>query len=241
MADKCGGVTVLRAPADADAAGDAAAGGAARALLGEAAGGGAAALAPVARYHVGDVVTALRRAALGAGGAEVVAYATVSGAVGALAPSPSRDDRDFFAHLEMHVRQERLAPTGRDHASYRSSYAPAKDVADGDLCAEFLALPADARRRRRRRPRPHAGGRRQEAGGRAEPVLLVIPLPLLLSIPPELTSLANPRDGQEVVYKLELQVETPTTGGPTRRLGPKSYTGARRRGEGELRARRARS
>ena len=82
-----------------------------------------------------------------AGGAEVVAYATVSGAVGALAPSPSRDDRDFFAHLEMHVRQERLAPTGRDHASYRSSYAPAKDVADGDLCAEFLALPADARRR----------------------------------------------------------------------------------------------
>ena len=112
-----------------------------------AAGGGAAALAPVARYHVGDVVTALRRAALGAGGAEVVAYATVSGAVGALAPSPSRDDRDFFAHLEMHVRQERLAPTGRDHASYRSSYAPAKDVADGDLCAEFLALPADARRR----------------------------------------------------------------------------------------------
>ena len=39
------------------------------------------------------------------------------------------------------------APTGRDHASYRSSYAPAKDVADGDLCAEFLALPADARRR----------------------------------------------------------------------------------------------
>ena len=61
--------------------------------------------------------------------------------------SPSRDDRDFFAHLEMHVRQERLAPTGRDHASYRSSYAPAKDVADGDLCAEFLALPADARRR----------------------------------------------------------------------------------------------
>ena len=147
VADKCGGVTVLRAPADADAAGDAAAGGAARALLGEAAGGGAAALAPVARYHVGDVVTALRRAALGAGGAEVVAYATVSGAVGALAPSPSRDDRDFFAHLEMHVRQERLAPTGRDHASYRSSYAPAKDVADGDLCAEFLALPADARRR----------------------------------------------------------------------------------------------
>ena len=93
---------------------------------------------------------------------------------------------------------------------------------------------------RRRRPRPHAGGRRQEAGGRAEPSPLGHSLPLLLSIPPELTSLANPRDGQEV-YKLELQVETPTTGGPTRRLGPKSYTGARRRGEGELRARRARS
>lgn len=147
VADKCGGVTVLRAPADADACGDAAAGGAARALLGEGGSSGAAPLAPIARYHVGDVVTALQRAALGNGGAEVVTYVTVSGAVGALAPSASRDDRDFFSHLEMHVRQERPAPTGRDHASYRSSYAPAKDVADGDLCAEFLALPAEARRR----------------------------------------------------------------------------------------------
>ena len=117
------------------------------ALLGEGGSSGAAPLAPIARYHVGDVVTALQRAALGNGGAEVVTYVTVSGAVGALAPSASRDDRDFFSHLEMHVRQERPAPTGRDHASYRSSYAPAKDVADGDLCAEFLALPAEARRR----------------------------------------------------------------------------------------------
>ena len=71
----------------------------------------------------------------------------MSGGVGALVPSASREDRDFFAHLEMHMRQELAPVTGRDHVSYRSYYLPVKDVADGDLCAEFARLPFDAQKR----------------------------------------------------------------------------------------------
>ena len=39
--------------------------------------------------------------------------------------------------------QECLALTGRDHMSYRSYYAPVKEVADGELCELFSQLPND--------------------------------------------------------------------------------------------------
>lgn len=56
---------------------------------------------------------------------------------GALVPFTSREDVDFFQHLEMHLRQENPPLTGRDHLAFRGSYLPVKDVIDGDLCEQF--------------------------------------------------------------------------------------------------------
>ena len=59
---------------------------------------------------------------------------------GALLPFTSREDMDFFSHLEMHLRQEHPPLSGRDHMSYRSSYFPVKDVIDGDLCEQYTQV-----------------------------------------------------------------------------------------------------
>ena len=65
---------------------------------------------------------------------------------GVLAPFTSREDVDFFSHLEMHLRQEHPPLCGRDHMAYRSYYFPVKDVVDGDLCEQFSQLSADKQR-----------------------------------------------------------------------------------------------
>lgn len=63
-------------------------------------------------------------------------------------PFTSREDVDFFLHLEMHLRQDHPPLCGRDHLSYRSAYFPVKDVIDGDLCEQFAQVtPARARAR----------------------------------------------------------------------------------------------
>jgi hypothetical protein len=43
---------------------------------------------------------------------------------GALLPFTSREDVDFFSHLEMHLRQEHPPLAGRDHLAYRGAYFP---------------------------------------------------------------------------------------------------------------------
>jgi hypothetical protein len=48
------------------------------------------------------------------------------GSIGALVPFTSREDVDFFSHLEMHLRQENPPLCGRDHLAYRSYYFPVK-------------------------------------------------------------------------------------------------------------------
>jgi splicing factor 3B subunit 3 len=68
---------------------------------------------------VGDTVTALQRAVLQPGGRELIVYGTLGGAVGVLYPFTSREDADFFQHLEMHMRQEHPPLLGRDHLAYR--------------------------------------------------------------------------------------------------------------------------
>jgi splicing factor 3B subunit 3 len=73
-------------------------------------------------------------------------YATLMGTVGALMPFTSRADVDFATHLEMHVRQENPPLLGRDHMAYRSAYFPVKDVVDGDLCEQYVTLPAETQR-----------------------------------------------------------------------------------------------
>lgn len=80
----------------------------------------------VAVFHVGETVTWLQRATLIPGGSEALLYATLSGALGVLLPFTSREDHDFFQHLEMHMRSENPPLCGRDHLSFRSYYYPVK-------------------------------------------------------------------------------------------------------------------
>uniref|UniRef100_A0A6B2EBF0 Splicing factor 3B subunit 3 n=1 Tax=Phlebotomus kandelakii TaxID=1109342 RepID=A0A6B2EBF0_9DIPT len=94
----------------------------------------------VTTFHVGEVVMSLQKATLIPGGSESLLYATLSGTVGALVPFTSREDFDFFQHLEMHMRNENPPLCGRDHLSYRSYYYPVKNVMDGDLCEQFTSL-----------------------------------------------------------------------------------------------------
>lgn len=86
----------------------------------------------VAVFHAGETVTWLQRATLIPGGSEALLYATLSGALGALLPFTSREDHDFFQHLEMHMRSENSPLCGRDHLSFRSYYYPVK------VCIYFL-------------------------------------------------------------------------------------------------------
>ncbi|XP_057537206.1 spliceosome-associated protein 130 A [Amaranthus tricolor] len=101
----------------------------------------------IVQFHVGDVVSSLQKASLIPGGGECIIYGTVMGSVGAFLPFTSRDDVDFFSHLEMHLRQEHPPLCGRDHMAYRSAYFPVKDVIDGDLCEQFPTLPMDMQRK----------------------------------------------------------------------------------------------
>lgn len=94
----------------------------------------------ICTFHVGEIVMSLQKATLIPGGSESLLYATLSGTVGALVPFTSREDFDFFQHLEMHMRNEHPPLCGRDHLSYRSSYFPVKNVMDGDLCEQFTSM-----------------------------------------------------------------------------------------------------
>lgn len=91
-------------------------------------------------FHLGEIVLSLQRATLIPGGPELLLYTTVSGTIGALVPFTSREDYDFFQHLEMHMRNENPPLCGRDHLSYRCYYYPVKNVIDGDLCEQFNSL-----------------------------------------------------------------------------------------------------
>lgn len=99
-------------------------------------------LQTLCQFHVGETVTALRRATLSPGGQEALVYATVHGAIGAFLPFTSREDVDFFSHLEMHMRSDAGMPNlvGRDHMAFRSYYSPVRFVYDGDLCELYTQL-----------------------------------------------------------------------------------------------------
>ena len=67
---------------------------------------------------------------------------TTDAAAGAMLPFMSREDVDFFVHLEMYLRQENPPLCGRDHLAFRSAYFPVKDVVDGDLCEQYAQVRA---------------------------------------------------------------------------------------------------
>jgi len=85
-------------------------------------------------------VTSIQKTTLVTGGSEVLFYSTIMGGLGILVPFSSREDVDFFTHLEMHLRQENTPLCGRDHLAFRSMYFPVKDCVDGDLCEQFGSL-----------------------------------------------------------------------------------------------------
>ena len=104
-------------------------------------------LEAVCQFFVGSAITSLQRTVIQPGGIEVLLYSTITGALGVFVPFTTREDVDFFQHLEMFMRQESPSVCGRDHLSYRSSFVPVKETVDGDLCEEFGLLPADVQRR----------------------------------------------------------------------------------------------
>lgn len=68
------------------------------------------------------------------------------GSLTAFVPFETKEELDFFSHLEMYLRIESPPLSGRDHVSFRSSYAPVKDVVDGDLCEMFANLEFEKQR-----------------------------------------------------------------------------------------------
>eukprot|EP00003_Mantamonas_plastica_P007341 TRINITY_DN1616_c0_g1_i10.p1 TRINITY_DN1616_c0_g1~~TRINITY_DN1616_c0_g1_i10.p1 ORF type:complete len:1073 (-),score=445.40 TRINITY_DN1616_c0_g1_i10:154-3372(-) len=95
------------------------------------------------QFHVGETILAMDKASLVPGGVEALIYTGLFGTIGGMLPFVSREDVDFFSHLEMLMRQENPPLCGRDHLSYRSYYFPVKAVVDGDLCEQFAQLPQD--------------------------------------------------------------------------------------------------
>lgn len=139
--DKFGNFFVLRLPQDISAQiEEDPTGGKLAAQMGKL-GGAPHKLDNIIQFHLGDTVTALSRAVMQPGGSEVLLYATISGGIGAFFPFTAKEDKDFFVHLEMHMRQENPPLAGRDHMGFRSAYFPVREVVDGDMCSQFAALP----------------------------------------------------------------------------------------------------
>ena len=82
----------------------------------------------IASNYVGEVITSLTKTSLLNTSNEVILFSTVSGSIGALLPFDSKEDMDFFIHLEMYMRIEAEPLSGREHINYRSLYAPVKVI-----------------------------------------------------------------------------------------------------------------
>lgn len=85
----------------------------------------------ICNYYVGEVVTSIDKAALATSGSEILIYSTINGGINALCPFESREDVDFFTHLELYMKNLMPSLGGRDHLVYRSYYSPCKAVIDG--------------------------------------------------------------------------------------------------------------
>lgn len=54
-------------------------------------------------FHVGEVITKLQKCTPVPLGAECILFVTSMGSIGALVPFESKEDIDFFTHLEMYL------------------------------------------------------------------------------------------------------------------------------------------
>ena len=94
----------------------------------------------ISQFYLGEVGTTLSKAKLSVGSHESIVIGTTSGGLTAMIPFETREEIDFFVHLEMYLRIEAQPLCGRDHVTYRSKYVPVKDVFDGDLCEQYSNL-----------------------------------------------------------------------------------------------------
>ncbi|KAJ2867958.1 pre-mRNA-splicing factor rse1 [Coemansia erecta] len=99
----------------------------------------------IAHFHSGDIVTSLTTCALTPGARSVILYSTLLGALCVAIPLLSRSDVDLLRALELSIRDRAPPVSTRDHAAYRSAFAPVRCVVDGDLCESFYALDANTR------------------------------------------------------------------------------------------------
>ena len=140
--DRFGNVFVARVPEDADAGVEAsfdlATGSWERGVLN----GAPSKFEIVNMFYTGAPITSLTAAPLQAfsGSDAAIVYGTICGGMGVCVPFVTRDDVDFFMHLELHLRAHVGSLVDRQHLAWRSYYAPVKDVVDGDLCEVFMEL-----------------------------------------------------------------------------------------------------
>ena len=87
----------------------------------------------LSQFHVGEVITSIKKCRPTSIGTECILFTTTMGSLGALVPFEFKEEVDFFLHLEMYLRLEALPLCGREHVSYRSAFVPVKNVIDGDL------------------------------------------------------------------------------------------------------------
>jgi len=150
VGDKFGNVSVLRLPKGVGSGGGIDVSNATRALWDSASDDRTPKVEVLCQYHIGEIVTGMTRATLVSGGTEALMYVTLTGRIGALCPSQSRDDIEFLELLEQGLRnkthEEVPRFTGRDPQSYRSYYFPVKHVVDGDLCESFEKLPVEVQK-----------------------------------------------------------------------------------------------
>lgn len=107
----------------------------------------------ICNFHIGELVTCISKTSLNYFSSsnykefgntvkknEVIIYATSLGSIGIFYPLETKDQVEFFSHLEMYMRIEQDKITGRDHKAFRSLFSPVKCVIDGDLISEFYLL-----------------------------------------------------------------------------------------------------
>ena len=63
-------------------------------------------MSEIANFFIGDLGTTLTKTSLMSTSNEVILYGTSMGSIGALYPFDSKEDVDFFLHLEMYLRIE---------------------------------------------------------------------------------------------------------------------------------------
>jgi len=83
----------------------------------------------ICNYFYGEVITTMQKTSLTHSTSnEVILFGTSMGTIGAFLPFETKEDIDFFVHLEMYLRIEALPLCGRDHMAYRSFFGPVKVI-----------------------------------------------------------------------------------------------------------------